>query len=84
METANQASATIYNTTGAMKDIKTTLDESNGTTVAGGGASGFLATTSRRLDSEAADIQRQAAKNRKLIHKGLKIVYGIHITRNEL
>ncbi|KAF4350210.1 hypothetical protein G4B88_000136 [Cannabis sativa] len=48
INTANEASETIYNTTGAMKV---------------------------ELDLEAADIYRQAKKNRHKIDKGLKIVF---------
>ncbi|KAA8531436.1 hypothetical protein F0562_006211 [Nyssa sinensis] len=71
IDTADGASVTIYNTTGAMKNISTSLEESN----QGGEASGFLTSTSLQLDSEAANIQRQARKNRRAIDKGLKIVY---------
>lgn len=67
--TANNASETIYSTTGAMKELENNLEESN----ASGVASDFLSGTSRRLDSEAAEIQRQARKNRRLIDKGLQI-----------
>ncbi|KAJ6690930.1 TRANSMEMBRANE PROTEIN [Salix koriyanagi] len=35
----------------------------------------FLTSTSEKLDVGAADIERQARKNRRLIDKGLKIVY---------
>ncbi|XP_030536584.1 uncharacterized protein LOC115745269 isoform X2 [Rhodamnia argentea] len=71
INTADDASKTIYNTTGAMRDIKDTLEVSNGSAY----ASSFLMTTSEKLDSEAADIQIQARKNRRLIDKGLEIVY---------
>ncbi|XP_010242727.1 PREDICTED: uncharacterized protein LOC104587007 [Nelumbo nucifera] len=71
MDTADDASKTIYNTTGAMKDIRDNLETSE----EGGEASGFLNSTSQRLDYEAADIERQARKNRHLIDRGLNIVY---------
>ncbi|KAK4784193.1 hypothetical protein SAY86_018561 [Trapa natans] len=82
METANEATETIRNTTGAMKEIRATLEISKGITVGSiadlsDGATGFLGSTSQRLDSEADEIQRQASKNRRLINKGLKIVYII-------
>ncbi|XP_062107899.1 uncharacterized protein LOC133818829 isoform X2 [Humulus lupulus] len=71
INTANEASETIYNTTEAMKVVRDNL-----------GASGinnevevFLTSTSRELDLEAADIYRQAKKNRHKIDKGLKIVF---------
>ncbi|GLT69783.1 hypothetical protein SLA2020_419080 [Shorea laevis] len=71
INTANEASETIYNTTGAMKDITNNLEAAGGS----GDASGFLISTSEKLNVEAADIQRQAKKNRHLIDKGLRIVY---------
>ncbi|CAL5417060.1 unnamed protein product [Camellia sinensis] len=71
INTANDASQTIYNTTGAMKDISTNLEVSNGSS----SYTGLLTSTSQKLDSEAAVIQRQAEKNRHAINKGLKIVY---------
>ncbi|XWS35309.1 hypothetical protein CRYUN_Cryun21dG0114800 [Craigia yunnanensis] len=71
ISTANEASETIYNTTGAMKEMRDNLGETNGT----GEASSFLTTTSEELDAEAADIARQARKNSRLIDRGLKIVF---------
>ena len=73
IETANNASGTIYNTTGAMRNIRENLE----TTVVGFQASNFLTSTSDQLDDEAADIEREARKNRRLINKGLNIVYII-------
>ncbi|XP_052206569.1 uncharacterized protein LOC127810964 isoform X2 [Diospyros lotus] len=75
IDTANEASETIYNTTGAMKDIGSNLEVSNADTK----AVGFLNSTSHKLNSEAADIQRQAKKNRHSIDYDLKIVYVITI-----
>ncbi|KAA3480163.1 Lipoate-protein ligase A [Gossypium australe] len=74
IRTANEASDTIYNTTGAMKEMRDSLGDTNGT----GEASSFLTTTSRRLDVEADDIARQARKNRRMIDRGLQIVYSNH------
>ncbi|KAL0366640.1 UNVERIFIED_CONTAM: hypothetical protein Sradi_3554100 [Sesamum radiatum] len=71
IDTADEASNTIYNTTGAMKEMSSTLGEVNGSA----GATGFLISTSQSLNAQAADIARQASKNRRLIDKGLKIVY---------
>ncbi|KAB2009013.1 hypothetical protein ES319_D10G139000v1 [Gossypium barbadense] len=71
IRTANEASDTIYNTTGAMKEMRDSLGDTNGT----GEASSFLTTTSRRLDVEADDIARQARKNRRMIDRGLQIVF---------
>ncbi|XVF29439.1 hypothetical protein REPUB_Repub15cG0121100 [Reevesia pubescens] len=73
IQTANEASETIYNTTGAMKEMRDNLGETDGT----GEASSFLTSTSERLDVEAADIARQARKNSRLIDRGLKIVFII-------
>ncbi|KAJ6859949.1 hypothetical protein NC651_036313 [Populus alba x Populus x berolinensis] len=73
IDTANNATKTMYNTTGAMKDMKESLGASNQSAAVQ--ASSFLTSTSEQLDVEAADIQRQARKNRRLIDKGLKIVY---------
>lgn len=70
MNTANEASETIYNTTGAMKDITNNLGGAEGSS----DASDFLTSTSEKLNVEAAEIQRQAKKNRHLIDKGLRIV----------
>ena len=69
ISTANEASETIYNTTGAMKEMRDNLGETNGT----GEASSFLTSTSKRLDAEAANIARQTRKNSRLIDRGLKI-----------
>lgn len=68
--TADEASGTIYNTTEAMKEMRNNLDSTGNTVV-----SSFLTSTSQKLDTGAADIERQAKKNRRLIDKGLKLVY---------
>ncbi|KAJ8774779.1 hypothetical protein K2173_017225 [Erythroxylum novogranatense] len=83
IDTANGASDTIYNTTGAMKGIRDNLGSTNESIIENFGASGksisdasfFLMSTSEKLDAEAANIRRQARKNSRLIDKGLKIVY---------
>ncbi|KAG8655428.1 hypothetical protein MANES_04G047800v8 [Manihot esculenta] len=74
IDTADDASGTIYNTTGPMKEIRDNLQSSNESSEQ---ASSFLTSTSQKLDDQAADIERQARKNRRLIEKGLKIVYVI-------
>ncbi|GAA0187498.1 hypothetical protein LIER_34786 [Lithospermum erythrorhizon] len=74
IDTADEASNTIYNTTGAMKDMSNSLGTTN---AENGEASDFLVSTSYRLDDEADDIQRQARKHRRAIDKGLKIMYII-------
>ncbi|CAK9184862.1 unnamed protein product [Ilex paraguariensis] len=71
IDTANEASNTIFNTTEAMKDIDTRLVTTSGN----GETSGFLTSTSRELDSQAAVIERQAKKNRQAINLGLRIAY---------
>ncbi|CAK9185957.1 unnamed protein product [Ilex paraguariensis] len=83
IDTANEASDTIYNATGAMKNITTNLETTNGSVGAFGlptstgflTSTSFLASTSERLDSKATDIRRQAKKNRQAIDKGLSILY---------
>ncbi|KAE8729748.1 hypothetical protein F3Y22_tig00003398pilonHSYRG00047 [Hibiscus syriacus] len=74
IRTANEASQTIYNTTGAMKEMRDSLGDTDVT----GQASTFLTTTSQRMDVEADDITRQARTNRRLIERGLQIVYSDH------
>ncbi|KAL2469436.1 hypothetical protein Adt_37572 [Abeliophyllum distichum] len=71
IDTADDASDTIHKTTGAMKNMSTNLGEANGSTE----TTNFLTSTSQRLDTQAADIEREARKNRRAIDKGLKIVY---------
>lgn len=70
IDTADDASETIYNTTGAMKMTRTNLQGTNveASTIR------FLDSTSRQLDSTADDIQRQARKNRRKIDLGLRIL----------
>ncbi|KAG8369463.1 hypothetical protein BUALT_Bualt14G0016300 [Buddleja alternifolia] len=70
IDTADEASETIYNTTGAMRDMSTSLREVDGNS----DATYFLTSTSQRLDTRAADIRRQATNNRRLIEKVLNIV----------
>ncbi|XP_038711812.1 uncharacterized protein LOC120006008 [Tripterygium wilfordii] len=77
METADEASETLYNTTGAIKYIARNLGTTSAYVTCQ--ASGFLTSTSERLDVEAAGIQREAKKNRHLIDKSLKIVYVVTI-----
>lgn len=71
IDTADDASDTLYNTTTAMDDMNNSLKAAQET---GGGVTGFLTSTSKRLDDQADDISRQARKNRRAIYKGLKIV----------
>ncbi|KAJ9178513.1 hypothetical protein P3X46_010391 [Hevea brasiliensis] len=76
IDTADGASGTLFNTTGAMKEIRDSIAESNVSAEAEQ-ASSFLTSTSEKLDDQAADIDRHARKNRRLIMKVLKIVYII-------
>lgn len=69
IDTADQASETIYSTTGAMKELDGGLENTD----TRGVPRGFLTSASRKLDSEAGNIKRQARKNRRLIDKGLQI-----------
>ncbi|KAL1805311.1 hypothetical protein ACET3Z_028379 [Daucus carota] len=72
IDTAEEASTTIFNTTDAMRLMRSNLDSAYGGTAE---AASFLNSTSVRLDSTASDIEREAKKNRHLIDLGLKIVY---------
>lgn len=73
IDTADGASETIYNTTGAMKMTQTNLQGTN----VDASTTRFLESTSRQLDSTADDIQRQARKNRHRIDLGLRILYVV-------
>lgn len=70
IKTANEASQTLHNTTGALKDIESKLGGSS----VGEEASHILTSTSHKLDAESALIEMQATKNRHRIHRGLNIV----------
>ncbi|GFP85205.1 hypothetical protein PHJA_000664200 [Phtheirospermum japonicum] len=67
---AENASETIYSTTGAMKEIKSYLTrvDTNSKAIE------FLTSTSKRLDSQASDIETQTYKNKGLIYDGLNLV----------
>ncbi|XP_047335911.1 uncharacterized protein LOC124939482 [Impatiens glandulifera] len=67
---ANTASETIYNTAEAMKNVNVNLQLTNSSSRQ---AFSFIDSTSKQLDSQAAEIQRHAKKNRHLINKGLKL-----------
>ncbi|KAH7572847.1 hypothetical protein JRO89_XS03G0023600 [Xanthoceras sorbifolium] len=73
INTANEASASIFNVAGAMRGMEINL----GSNLEINQATAFLTSTSEKLDVGAANIERQARKNRRLIDKGLKIVYAI-------
>ncbi|KAK4425012.1 hypothetical protein Salat_1694800 [Sesamum alatum] len=66
------ASNTIYKTTGAMKNVSSSLREVGTLTK----TTEFLNSTSQKLDAQAADIERQAYGNRQLIEDGLKLVFA--------
>ncbi|GKB94478.1 tweety-2 like protein, partial [Tanacetum coccineum] len=72
IDTADEPSMTIYNTTGAMKMTRTNLE---GTSV-DLSTTRFLDLTSRMLDSIADNIQRQA---RKFVVRVVKIRQALHI-----
>ena len=74
IDTADQASNTIRNATEAIKKISETLESSNGIGDYGTDAASFLASTSDKLDDEAAHIERQARKNRHLVGRGLTML----------
>ncbi|KAL0456371.1 UNVERIFIED_CONTAM: hypothetical protein Slati_0976300 [Sesamum latifolium] len=72
----SEASNTIYKTTGAMRNISSSLSEVGKLTE----ATAFLNSTSLKLDAQAADIESQAYGNRKLIEEGLRRVYTVTMT----
>ncbi|XP_050884122.1 uncharacterized protein LOC127087287 isoform X2 [Lathyrus oleraceus] len=71
IETANEASETIHNTTEALKGMENSLMEANVNIE----ASSNLDSTAEKLDDASENIEMQARKNRRLINKGLKIVF---------
>ncbi|KAG2371210.1 uncharacterized protein HKW66_Vig0213840 [Vigna angularis] len=71
IKTANEASETIQNTTGALKGMESNLMEANVTAE----TSVNLDSTTEKLDDASANIEKQARKNRRLINKGLKLVF---------
>lgn len=71
IKTANKASETIHNTTEALKGMESNLMEANVNVE----ASSNLDSTAEKLDDASVNIEMQAQKNRRLINKGLKIVF---------
>ncbi|KAJ8563371.1 hypothetical protein K7X08_031823 [Anisodus acutangulus] len=71
IDTADEASETIHTTTGALREMSTDLQHTD----IGDEAANFLIPTSNSLERQAADIRREASKNRRLIEKGLEILY---------
>ncbi|RZC93699.1 hypothetical protein C5167_016329 [Papaver somniferum] len=71
VDTADGASDTIHNVTGAMRNIPDNLGRNQNKT----GTFGFPNSTTEKLDTEASEIRRQAKKNRDMIEKGLSIMY---------
>ncbi|KAI3889023.1 hypothetical protein MKX03_012456 [Papaver bracteatum] len=71
VDTADGASDTIHNVTGAMRSIPDNLGKVQNKTE----TFGFLNSTTEKLDTEASEIRRQAKKNRDMIQKGLSIMY---------
>lgn len=66
IDTAEDASKAIYNVTGAIKSMQDSAGIQDST--------GLLNSTTRRLNRGAADIERQARKNKRWVDKGLKIM----------
>ncbi|KAI3919448.1 hypothetical protein MKW98_030159 [Papaver atlanticum] len=71
VDTADGASDTIHNVTGAMRNIPDNLGKVQNKTE----TFGFPNSTTEKLDTEASEIRRQAKKNRDMIEKGLSIMY---------
>lgn len=71
LDTADGASDTIFNITGAMKEISQNLqqqqmDEKN---------KQLINSTTIKLETQGSAIKTHASKNRNLIQKGLKTSY---------
>ncbi|KAK7261638.1 hypothetical protein RIF29_27954 [Crotalaria pallida] len=73
IKTANEASETIHNTTGALKGIGNNLNEANVNVE----YNGNLYSTTERLDDASAKIEEKARRNRRLINRALKLVFVI-------
>ncbi|KAI3886551.1 hypothetical protein MKW92_051951 [Papaver armeniacum] len=71
VDTADGASATLHNVTGAMRNIPDNLGTNQNKT----GTFVFPNSTTEKIDTEASEIKRQAKKNRDMIEKGLSIMY---------
>ncbi|KAH9623296.1 hypothetical protein KSS87_006099 [Heliosperma pusillum] len=71
--TADQASSSMYNATGAMRKISVILKQSDN--IDAGQAANFLASSSDKLSYAASGIKRQAQTNRHLAGKVLTIMY---------
>eukprot|EP00268_Persea_americana_P034537 TRINITY_DN34172_c0_g1_i5.p1 TRINITY_DN34172_c0_g1~~TRINITY_DN34172_c0_g1_i5.p1 ORF type:complete len:545 (+),score=75.39 TRINITY_DN34172_c0_g1_i5:799-2433(+) len=68
LNAADEASGAIYNVTRAIETMQANVGIQDSIS--------HLNSTTRRLNQGAADIQRQALKNRHWINKGLKILYA--------
>ncbi|CAI0397045.1 unnamed protein product [Linum tenue] len=82
IHTANNASGTIYDVTSAMTGIARTLKSSaeiSNRFPTARAASKFLSYVSRRMDREAANIEKEARDNRRLIDVAVTIVYVISV-----
>lgn len=66
LNTADEASGAIYNVTRAIETMQANVGIQESIS--------HLNSTTSRLNQGAADIQRQAQKNRHWINKGLKIL----------
>ncbi|KAE9585947.1 hypothetical protein Lal_00009856 [Lupinus albus] len=75
INTANDASETLHNTTGALKGMEFKLTEANVNVK----NSGNLNSTTEKLDDASANIEERARKNRVLINNGLKVVFVVTI-----
>lgn len=71
LDTAEDASSTIYNITGAMKEISSNLKEVD----ANANATKLIISTTQKLETQASDIKTHASKNRHLSQKALKTSY---------
>ncbi|XP_061354973.1 uncharacterized protein LOC133299520 [Gastrolobium bilobum] len=75
IKTANDASETIYNATGAIKKIQADLMDSG----VGVEASGNLDSITEKFNAAADNIVKEARKNRRIINKAFEVLFDITI-----
>ncbi|KAK1270247.1 hypothetical protein QJS04_geneDACA006185 [Acorus gramineus] len=75
ISTANEASGTMQNITGAVKGMQDNAGQIYNRLQ----DSGKLNSTIERINDEASDIERKAKKDARAINKGLKIVYATSV-----
>ncbi|XP_057771264.1 uncharacterized protein LOC130991190 isoform X2 [Salvia miltiorrhiza] len=71
LDTADGASSTIFNITGAMKEISHNLQQVDDKTKK------LINSTTIKLETQASSIKTHATENRQLIQNGLKTSYAV-------